>query len=101
MKRWVYRFADALFCITDEDTDFARKEFNLSNKHCQTLAYGIPYQNQPASFPVERKKIQIEQKIPDGIPILLFNGALDHKANQQAVEIILYHLNDEIQKSFT
>ena len=97
-ERWVYRFADVLFCITDEDRDFARREFNLSDEHCQTLAYGIPYKNQPASFPVERKKIQTELKIPDGIPILLFNGALDHRANQQAVEIILYHLNSEIKK---
>ncbi len=97
-ERWVYRFADTLFCITDEDRDFARKQFNLSDEHCQTLAYGIPYQNQPSTFPVERKIIQEEQNIPDGIPILLFNGALDHKANQQALEIILYQINPEIKK---
>ncbi len=97
-ERWVYRFSDALFCITDEDRDFARKEFNLSDKHCQTLAYGIPYKDQPVTFPIERAQICVEQNIPANIPIILFNGALDHFPNQQAVEDILYNINPKLKK---
>jgi len=97
-ERWVYRFSDALFCITDEDRDFARKEFHLSEEHCQTLAYGIPYKDQPATFPIERAQICVEQNIPTNIPIILFNGALDHLPNQQAVEDILYNINPELKK---
>lgn len=97
-ERWVYRFADAVFCITDEDRDFARKEFDLSDEHCLTLAYGIPYKDQPASFPAERIQICKEQNIPENIPIILFNGALDHYPNQQAVEEIIYKINPELKK---
>jgi polysaccharide biosynthesis protein PslH len=97
-ERWVYRFADILFCISDEDRDFAIKEFNIAPDRCKTLTYGIPYRDQPATFPEERATICKEQNIPDGIPILLFNGAMDHRANQQALEIILYKLNPELKK---
>ncbi len=92
-EKWAYSFADAVFYITDEDAAFARETFHLEPSKCHTLPYGIPYRDQPLAFPEERQIVNGLHKIPSNAKILLFNGALDHTPNQEAVIEILHGLN--------
>ena len=94
-EKLTHQKADTNFFITDEDREFAIKNFSLSPGKCHTITYGFEISKPPLESEKQesRKALQQLYHIKEEEKILLFNGTLDYKPNQDAVDIILQHIN--------
>ena len=94
-ERSTHRNADISFFITDEDREFAIKNFSLDPAKCHTITYGFEISTPPgeAEKKTSKKILQEIHHIRDDEKILLFNGTLDYKPNQDAVDTILQQIN--------
>lgn len=94
-ERFVHRNADINFFITDEDRDFALKQFGLSPASCHTITYGFEISGAPAPAHRAAARISLQQLhyINEHETILLFNGTLDYKPNLDALDVILNTIN--------
>jgi len=100
-ERWSHQNADINFFITDEDRIYAIQHFSLNEKCCHTITYGFDLQNPPTK---EDKKIAKEilirkYNIPTPNTIILFNGTLDYKPNQNALDNILNQINPLLDRN--
>lgn len=94
-EQFIYRCAEKVFFITDEDKDFALKHFDLDEIKCFTVPYGTELQSVPAMALKDESRKYLSQKhsIDSKARILFFNGTLDYKPNQDALDFILNILN--------
>ncbi len=94
-EKLVYKSSDLNFFITDEDREFAIKNFSLDATKCHTITYGFEISTMPLreEKQLARKTLQGLHQINDQEKILFFNGTLDYKPNLDAVEMILNHIN--------
>lgn len=94
-EKMVHRRADINFFITDEDREFAIRNFKLEAEKCHCITYGFEMSEPP--LPKEKlaakKALQQKHAINDAEKILLFNGTLDYKPNLDALDSILLHIN--------
>ena len=90
-----HRNADYNFFIHDADRAFAIKNFQLSEKKCTTITYGIEIDKSPSWDEKQRCKMLLRQQyhIENSETIFLFNGALDYSPNLEAVKNILQKIN--------
>jgi len=97
---WVYeknvhKILDNNFFVTQEDLDFAVKNFGLKPNKCFVITYGIEWQHTPSINEKEEAGIQLRKQF-NMLPaekILLFNGTLDYLPNIEAVNYILNDIN--------
>ncbi len=94
-ERFVHRCADINFFITDEDKQYAIEKFNLKDHQCQTITYGFDLSAPPSNEEKIKAKSQLQQQFnfADDTTILLFNGTLDYKPNQDALDVIINKIN--------
>lgn len=94
-ERWVYRRADKVFFISDEDREHAIKELGVSVSKSFTVTYGIEQAGIPDDSELHecRRKIGALHGIDQEEKVLLFNGALYHHTNYDALRIILNKIN--------
>lgn len=92
-ERWAYRNADKVFFISDDDRDHAVKVFGVDASKSITVTYGIEQSKVPADREECRKLINDRHDISTSEKILLFNGALYHATNYNALQIILDEIN--------
>ncbi|MBA4166798.1 MAG: glycosyltransferase family 4 protein [Chitinophagaceae bacterium] len=90
---WVYRKADRVFFISEEDRHHAISQMNVSAAKSLEVTYGIEQSGLPADILPAREKILLKHGIAPGEKILLFNGALYHSTNYDALSIILEKIN--------
>lgn len=90
---WAYRSADKVFFISDDDRNFAIKNLNVNPDNSLTVTYGIEQSAIPGDRPACRKIINEKYSIDAGCKILLFNGALYHSTNYDALKVILDEMN--------
>lgn len=92
-ERWVYKKADVDLFISEDDMNHAISELNIPAKKSFPVTYGI----ETAAIPADRmeSKLLIQQLhgIQQDEKILLFNGALYHHTNYDALTAILEHIN--------
>ncbi|MEO7561240.1 MAG: glycosyltransferase, partial [Ferruginibacter sp.] len=104
-EKYTHQYAGLNFFITEEDRLFAIKEFKLEPKKCHTITYGFESLQKPSAEQINSTKITLQQKhsITVDEKILLFNGTLNYKPNQEALNIILHQLNPLLlaQKTFS
>ena len=89
---WVYRNADLNFFISDVDRNYAEDHLKIPPVRNHTLPYGVNIsgiENFQSSKVLIRKKHNIQQSEK----ILMFNGALYHHTNYDAVRIIIDKVN--------
>lgn len=102
-EKLVHRMADMSFFITDDDRNFAIKNFKLQPQNCTTITYGFEISEAPAAS--EKKASREELCKTYGIDItdniLLFNGTLGYKPNLDALDIILNIINPLLMASST
>ncbi len=94
-EKFVHRQADMNFFITDEDREFAVKNFSLNSSLCHTITYGFEISKPPLKSEKQEAK-EVLQKLyhlDAAEKILLFNGTLDYKPNQDAIDNILQQIN--------
>ncbi len=94
-EKWVHRQADINFFITDEDREFALRNFKLDPEKCHCITYGFEISAPPLSAEKLESKNKLQQihGIDPAEKILLFNGTLDYKPNQDAIDSILNQIN--------
>jgi len=90
---WVYRKADRVFFISEEDRQHALATWPLDPSRSQEVTYGIEQSGLPADLQQSRQAVMEKHGIPAGEKILLFNGALYHSTNYEALRVILDQIN--------
>jgi polysaccharide biosynthesis protein PslH len=100
-EKIVYRSADFVFFITDEDRNYAIGILFIKANQCAAITYGIEISEVPALTEkmVARHKLLSKYNIPEKNKILLFNGTLTYGPNLDALNIILNHINPLLLKS--
>ena len=103
-EKYTHRQADINFFITNEDRQFAIKDYKLEPQKCHAITYGIEEKQAPSAVIKSAAKNTLHQlyKIAEVDKILLFNGTLNYKPNQDALDIILQKINPLLlaQQSF-
>ena len=82
-----------MFFISDDDRKHAIKEFAVNPEKSLTVTYGIEQIRIPADKITSRQSIIKKHGIDDKCNILLFNGALYHSTNYDALKVILDQIN--------
>jgi glycosyltransferase involved in cell wall biosynthesis len=90
---WAYRSADKVFFISDDDREHAVKNLGVDPGRSITVTFGIEQDSVPVDRADCRKMINLKHVIDPDCRILLFNGALYHSTNYDALKIILDEIN--------
>jgi glycosyltransferase involved in cell wall biosynthesis len=90
---WVYRKADKVFFISEDDRQVAISDLNVDKAKSLEITYGIELSEVPDDIENSRRLISIKHGINPGVKILLFNGALYHSTNYDALSVILEKVN--------
>ena len=98
-EKLTHRNAALNFFIHDDDREFGIKKFKLAPDKCFTITYGFELTNAPTTEERQSAKHFICNKylVDAAEKILLFNGTLDYKPNQDALDIILEKINPLLQ----
>jgi len=95
-ERWVYRKADIVFFISEDDKKHAVEILGIEPAKSTAITYGIEQSAIPADIEVARSKVRTLHGIAGNEKILLFNGALYHHTNYDALKIILDIINPQL-----
>ncbi len=98
---WVHRQADASFFISADDRDHAIRSFHLDPPRQHLAPYGVEHRELPNDIALSRQQMQLLHGIESDEKILLFNGALYHPTNYDALNIILNEINPLLRKDGT
>jgi glycosyltransferase involved in cell wall biosynthesis len=100
-EKWVYKKADTVFFITNEDIDFAVENSMVKKENAALLPFGVELKEMPSDKTEQKKKICDQYNIPGDTTLLLFNGALDYPPNTDALSFILDKINPLLLKSMS
>jgi hypothetical protein len=92
-ERWVYRKADTDLFISEDDMDHAIQFMNIPAGKSYPITYGIETAAIPGDRAQARSTIASQYGIGNDEKILLFNGALYHHTNYDALSAILKYIN--------
>jgi glycosyltransferase involved in cell wall biosynthesis len=90
---WVYRKADNTFFISEDDRLHAIEHLGVSHKKSMAVTYGIEQASIPADIDESKMKLRSMHHLDADCKILLFNGALYHSTNYDALKVILEEIN--------
>ncbi len=99
-ERIVHKNADHNFFITNEDREYAIKNYKLQRNKCTTITYGIEWDKAPSAQLRDDSRNQLCQlhNIKPEKKILLFNGAFNYKPNRDALYTIVKKINPLLQE---
>jgi glycosyltransferase involved in cell wall biosynthesis len=95
---WVYRSADRVFFISEADRQHAISEMGVRSDLSQEVTYGIEQATLSTGIKQSREMIMLKHGIAVNEKILLFNGALYHPTNYDALKVILDEINPLLLK---
>jgi glycosyltransferase involved in cell wall biosynthesis len=95
-ESWAYKKADKVFFISEDDRQHAIEHLGVSAEKSMVVTYGIEIASIPADRKEMREKIKLKHNIADNEYILLFNGALYHSTNYDALKVILDEINPHL-----
>lgn len=98
-EQWVYRIADKIFFISEDDLRHAVHEMKVSPEKSTAITYGIEQATLPDDLAVNRKKILARYQLAEDTCLMLFNGALYHHTNYDAVTAILESINPSLMQA--
>jgi hypothetical protein len=99
-ERATHRAAHYNLFITDQDKDYALREFRLQPASCTTITYGIEVNHAPLPEEKAYCKTILKEHHPIGQQdtIFLFNGALGYLPNYLGVQAIVQYINPLLLK---
>jgi glycosyltransferase involved in cell wall biosynthesis len=97
-EKWVLKNCDQVWCITEEDQSFFTGTMKIPVERCSILPYGIDLQHAPADKTEARETVCRHHDLDTNLPLLFFNGVLDYKPNQEALNIILDEILPRLKK---
>ena len=92
-ERWVFKRADIIFCISEEDRQVIINKLGIPASKCVIVPYGISRNNKPVEKEQIKNTVCKELSIDPSVTLLFFNGALNYKPNTDALDAILHHIN--------
>ena len=98
-ETWVYRKADIVFFISEDDLKHATTMLKIDPRKSHAITYGVEIGSIPVDIDASRDKISQLHSIPKNSKILLFNGALYHHSNYDAVTVIAEKINPVLLQS--
>jgi glycosyltransferase involved in cell wall biosynthesis len=84
-EKWVHRRASLNLFKTQEDQEWAIRQFHLSPGKCMIIPYGV---ERPLLQTLPQQSIREQYGILPGEKLLLFAGTLDYEPNADAVKSI-------------
>jgi glycosyltransferase involved in cell wall biosynthesis len=96
-EKWVHRRAAHSFFISQEDADVAIQQYRLLPEKVSVAPYGITATPAPASPEQLRRQICDRHGINPQSIVCYFNGTLDYRPNQLAVEKIIHEIAPLLQ----
>lgn len=90
---WVYRRADKVFFISEDDRSFAIQHLGMSVERSMAVTYGIEQSSVPSDIDACKRRLRDVHHLDEDCRILLFNGALYHSTNYDALKVILDEIN--------
>ncbi|MEM1137312.1 MAG: glycosyltransferase family 4 protein [Bacteroidota bacterium] len=98
---WVFRKANAVFFITEEDRITALKVFSLPPQKCFVSTYGIDFSSEEKNVEVHNT-LHVDYNIPANHAIFLFFGVMSYAPNLEALTMIISKLLPQFEeKGFT
>jgi len=94
---YLYRKADAVFFITDDDRNSAGQQCRI--QHSFVMPTGILINALPTDSETCRQYLRRQHGIQPDEKILLYNGALDYKPNKEALDTILNEINPRLEQT--
>ncbi|WP_447641857.1 MULTISPECIES: glycosyltransferase family 4 protein [Chitinophagaceae] len=96
----IYRKADTVFFITEEDRQFAIKNYRVRDYKTSVVTYGF---QPPHTFSPEWKSkvtglIREKNNLPQDRKVLLFNGDFGYKPNAQALRLLVEEIVPQLEK---
>lgn len=98
-ERWVYRHADINFFISEDDMQHAITHLGVDPQRSIAITYGVEQPGVPNDRQASRQLIGEKHGIDSSQRIFLFNGALYHHTNYDAVTAIAQHINPLLKKA--
>lgn len=95
-ERWAYNSADKVFFISEDDLNFAVKQLHVDPRKSTSITYGIDVSALPSDVLEYKRTIRKKYGMGDDEKILLFNGALYHSTNYDALKVILDEINPHL-----
>lgn len=81
--------ANGIFFITQEDADWAIKNYGIAAAKCHIVPHGTPLAAKPSNHLQAKAELGSSLNIPTDMPWLYFLGALDYQPNKEALTHIL------------
>ena len=98
-ETWVYKKADTIFFISEDDLQHAITTLGIDPRKSYPVTYGVEIDAIPSDIINSRNKIRTLHSIDENEKILLFNGALYHHSNYDALSVILEKVNPVLIRS--
>lgn len=96
-EQWAYKSADKVFFISEDDMKHAMNHMAVPFSKSQVVTFGIETLQLPSDREECKKQVSAVHDIDIGYKILLFNGALYHSTNYDALKVILDEINPVLQ----
>jgi len=99
-EKQVHRQANHNFFITQEDKDWAVKQWGIAEARCTVITYGTDISGPIGTDEKLQARIQIlkENRLHPSTRLFLFNGTLDYMPNTDALRIIVSELLPRLQQ---
>lgn len=99
-ERNIHRKADLSLFITEEDRDFALREFGLEPKKTMTVPFAVHLSQAPdKKEKQETKRILCERhNISSDTNLLIYAGAFDYAPNAEGLAALLDHVIPELKR---
>jgi glycosyltransferase involved in cell wall biosynthesis len=92
-EQWVYKCSDINFFISEDDRNSAISNLGIKEEKSFTITYGVEIPGIPDDIEQCKRSIRLKHDIGENEKILLFNGALYHHSNYNALQVILDTIN--------
>lgn len=91
-ETWILRKADHVFAISEDDKQWMSQQMNVNKAQISILPYGIFNEKSPEDKKDSKKIVCKNHSLNEEMPLIFFNGALDYKPNEEAVEYIVSNI---------
>ncbi len=96
-EKWAYNKADKIFFVTEDDKEWAIKNFKTKRQNTDVMPFGIDFTESPEK---PNNKISTAQSygLNAAIPWFFFMGMLDYTPNTEAVLILINEILPRIRQ---
>jgi len=94
----VLKYADTIFCISDEDKNWMITKMGINSNKCVTIPYGIIQNKTPEDKQLCKEKVCHLHNLDPTVKLLFFNGLLSYPPNADALRDIIKNIAPLLQE---